>query len=227
VASWLGKVLVEIGRTATGWLRTGQTRTSRLTGEDWAVIGILALAVLVAFGGVEVAAPPASTSTAPGPVSTTTARRVLELAAHEVGTTEGPGGGTPYHRDYGIAADQPWCAVFVWDMFRETGAADLLGPKTAYTPTLADYFRERGQWSSTPTVGALVFYDWPDRLGRIQHVGIVEAVGPNSITTIEANTSSGVAGSQSNGGGVWRRTRPRNHSIVGYGLPAYALTATP
>jgi hypothetical protein len=218
---WLGSALA-------GLLRSGQVRASRLTPEDWWVIGILAVALIVAFGGqVNLGAlDPAQTPIAAPAGATTTARQVLDLAEAQVGTVESRGGGTPYHRDYGIAPDQPWCAVFLWDMFREAGAADLIGPKTAYTPTLANYFREHGQWSSTPTVGALVFYDWPsDGRNRIQHVGIVEAIGPNTIQTIEANTSSGVAGSQANGGGVWRRTRPRNGSIVGYGLPSYALAA--
>jgi hypothetical protein len=223
----LGSLLAGWGSALAGLLRSGHARASRFTLETWRVIAILLVGAIVALGGhVDLGAPDLAEAPAAAPAgATTTARRVLDLAESQVGTTEGPGGGTPYHRDYGIAADQPWCAVFVWDMFREAGAADLIGPKTAYTPTLADYFREHGQWSSTPTVGALVFYDWPDRLGRIQHVGIVEAVGPNSITTIEANTSSGVAGSQDNGGGVWRRTRSRNASIVGYGLPSYGLAS--
>lgn len=223
----LGSVLAGWGSALAGLLRSGQGRASRLTPETWRVIAILAFGAIVALGGqVDLAAPdPAQTPPAAAPAgAATTAQRVLDLADSQVGTVEGRGGGTPYHRNYGIAADQPWCAVFVWDMFREAGAATLIGPKTAYTPTLANWFRQRGQWSDTPTVGALVFYDWPsDSRNRIQHVGIVESIGPNTIQTIEANTSSGVAGSQDNGGGVWRRTRPRNGSIVGYGLPAYSL----
>ena len=69
----------------------------------------------------------------------------------------------------------------------------------------------------------MVFFDWPgDGIDRIQHVGLVESVTATSITTIEGNTSGSDVGSQDNGDGVWRRTRPRNRSIVGYGLPAYS-----
>ena len=220
-----GSLLTGRGSALTGLLRSGRTSASRLTPETWRVIVILLVGAIFTLGGhIDLAAPaPAQTPAAAAPAgTTTTAQRVLDLAESQVGTVEGRGGGTPYHQAYGIAANQPWCAVFVWDTFRQSGASNLIGPKSAYTPTMANWFRQRGQWSGTPTVGALVFYDWPsDGKHRIQHVGIVKAIGPNTITTLEGNTSSGDGGSQDNGGGVWERTRPRNRSIVGYGLPAY------
>ena len=41
------------------------------------------------------------------------------------------------------------------------------------------------------------------------HTGIVESVAAGTITAIEGNTSAGESGSQSNGGGVFRRTRKK------------------
>ena len=152
----------------------------------------------------------------------TTAQRVLDLARAELGTVEAGDGSTRYHRAYGLPFSQPWCAVFTWWLFQQAKAPQLTHPKTAYTPTLADWYRARGAFSANPMVGDLVFYDWPDSIRRIQHVGIVEAVEPGAIVAIEGNTSRGTAGSQSNGGGVWRRRRARNSSIVGYGHPAYS-----
>ena len=220
-------------------------RTSQLTAEDWRVLGILLAALLIAAAGPVALRPSTPTST---PTSTTasaesaesagsagstgstgsggetTAGRVIDLARAEIGTVEGRDGGTRYHRDYGLAANQPWCAAFVWDMFREAGGAASIGPKTAYTPTMADWFRSHGQWSATPTVGDLVFYNWPgDGIDRIQHIGIVESYNDSTITTIEANTSGTAAGSQDRGDGVYRRTRPRDSSVVGYGIPTYGL----
>lgn len=209
-------------------LRQGRTRASGLTAQDKRILAYLAVALIIATGGQVDPTPtpveaPAALSAGAHVAATT---QVLDLARAQIGTVEAPDGSTPYHRDYGLPADQPWCAVFLWDVFQDAGSADSIHPKTAFTPTLASWFRDRGQWSATPTVGALVFYDWPgDSLDRIQHVGIVESVTPTTITTIEGNTSNSDAGSQDDGDGVWRRTRPRDASIVGYSLPTYGLAA--
>ena len=75
----------------------------------------------------------------------------------------------------------------------------------------------------SPRRGAIAFFDFPDRVDRIQHVGLVEAVLPGGrIQTIEGNTSSGVVGSQSDGGGVYRRIRPVTHVAL-YGYPDYTV----
>lgn len=203
----------------------GRIRAGQLTAQDWRVIlgPVIALVVAIAtYGPQDVTEPP---SLLPLGAQITTADRVLDVARTEIGTTEGRGGGTPYHDAYGIADREPWCAVFIWTMFYRVGSADSIGPKTAYTPTMAAWFRARHQWSQTPTVGALVFYDWPDSKHRIQHVEIVESVAANTITTIGGNTGPGGRGSQDDGDGVYRRTRPRDNTIVGYGLPIYGLPA--
>ena len=56
--------------------------------------------------------------------------------------------------------------------------------------------------------GDLVLFDWGGD-GLADHIGIVEENHPDEgyMTTIEGNTSSGSAGSQSNGGVVARRQR--------------------
>jgi hypothetical protein len=159
------------------------------------------------------------------------AERVLQIARGELGTTENPPGSN--RQKYGAAYGMngvAWCAEFVWWAFTQAGDSGLI-PKTAYTPTFADWFRGRRQWGTAPRVGAVVFYDFPgDGVNRISHTGIVEAVnGDGSIVAIEGNTSSGTGGSQTNGGIVARRTR--RTGIVGYGYPAYsgapATTAPP
>lgn len=71
-----------------------------------------------------------------------------------------------------------------------------------------------------------MLFDWPgDGVDRISHVGLVEAVNPDgTLTTIEGNTTSGTAGDQRMGGGVWRRRRATS-AVVIYGHPAYAGAA--
>lgn len=141
----------------------------------------------------------------------------LDIARGQLGTAEAGNGSTLYGRAYGMDR-VAWCMQFVWWCFREAGQSELIHPKTAYTPTAADWHRQRGEWSTNPRVGSLVFYDWPDSVRRIQHVGLVEVVEPGAIVAIEGNTSTA---NQSDGGRVMRRRRARNGSIVGYGHPAY------
>lgn len=158
----------------------------------------------------------------------TASERVLDVARGQIGAGETPPGsnrtkfGRAYNSD-GVA----WCAIFLWWVFREAGAPQLIHPRTAYTPTLYDWYRTQGRASSSPRVGSLVFYNWRDKVDRIQHVGIVEAVEPDAIVTIEGNTQSGAAGNQSDGDGVWRRRRARTSDIVGYGHPAYSAATAP
>jgi surface antigen len=152
----------------------------------------------------------------------TTAGQVLDVARSQIGTVEDSAGRTKYAAAYDPALNgQAWCAMFTWWVFREAGGVDLI-PKAAYTPAYLSAFQSRGQSDRTPRPGSLVFYNWPDAVNRVQHVGIVEAVNADgSIVTIEGNTTSGVAGDQSHGGGVWRRRRSTS-AVVGYGHPAYA-----
>jgi CHAP domain len=205
----------------------GRARAHSLTAKDKRILAYLVAALVVAMGGQVQAAAPAEAAAAPtkvpAVVATASVTHVLDLARADIGTVEARNGGTPYHRSYGLPAREPWCAMFVWDVFRRAGGTDSVAPKTAYTPTLANWFRSQGRWTETPAVGAIVFYDWPDNVRRIQHVGIVESFTASTITTIEGNTSPGAAGSQDNGDGVWRRTRERDRYVVGYGLPTYSL----
>jgi hypothetical protein len=56
--------------------------------------------------------------------------------------------------------------------------------------------------------------------GTSTHVGLIEKRVPSGYQTIEGNTSPGNAGSQSNGGGCFRRVRPYS-SVVACCRPRY------
>lgn len=76
---------------------------------------------------------------------TATAADVLSTARSQPGTVERPPGSN--HMRYGAAYGgdgQAWCAKFVWWVFRESDASGLT-PKAAYTPTFAQWFRDRGR----------------------------------------------------------------------------------
>ena len=144
---------------------------------------------------------------------------VLEIAQGEIGTCEAPPGSNRIAYTHWYPMDgSPWCAMFVSWVLDKAGVA---GYKHAYTPAGAEIFRKQGRFfTSDPKPGDVVYFDFPDSLARIQHVGFVEKDGGSSITTIEGNTPSGDAGSQDNGDGVYRRTRPVSY-VVGYGRPEY------
>lgn len=153
--------------------------------------------------------------------------QILAVARGEIGTVQGAGGTNKYGRAYGVDR-VAWCAQFVWWVFRQAGAGSLIHPKTAYTPTSAQWHIGRGAYGQSPRVGALVYFQWPNGPNRISHIGIVESVERDTIVTIEGNTTPPAGtGNQRMGGGVWRRRRARNSTIRGYGYPAYSAVPAP
>lgn len=153
-----------------------------------------------------------------------TAAAVLNVARAELGVAESPSGSNKVKYNtwyYGRAVSggsYPWCAVFVSWVAAMAGAGAVI-PKHAYTPTGAAWFKGRGAWGTKPRVGAVVYYNIGG-LGRISHVGIVEAVHPDGTwTAIEGNTDA--AGGRT-GGRVMRQRRSKLGAGGGFGYPAYA-----
>lgn len=148
----------------------------------------------------------------------TTAEDVLNKARSQIGIKESPANSNrnPYGAWYGMNG-VPWCAEFVSWCFAQAGSPLNITTRFgfAYCPYGVNYFKKIGRWSSTPSVGAIVFYGSPS---ESVHTGIVESFDAHNITAIEGNTA---VGNDANGGSVMRRTRPRNNWIVGYGLPEY------
>lgn len=158
-----------------------------------------------------------------------TANQFIAKAASQIGVTEYPPNSNKvkYAEWYGMNG-QPWCDMFVSWCADQIGALDIVG-KYAYTPSHAQFFKNKGQWldrSEKPQPGDLVFFSNSE---RICHVGIVETRnGSTSITTIEGNTS---AGNNANGGAVMRRNRTygsvgSNWWIVGFGRPSWDGTTS-
>jgi len=83
----------------------------------------------------------------------------------------------------------------------------------------ADVMGRKHGRTFVPSVGDQIFYDFPvngKQLGRAHHTGIVLAViGDGRIRVVEGNTVSGDAGNQSEGQGVYVRTRATDY-VVGY-----------
>lgn len=148
-----------------------------------------------------------------------TATKVLNIARSQIGYTEGRDNDNKYGRWYGMN-HVPYCDIFVTWVGVQAGASAIIG-RGAYTPAHAEWFQAQGRWGHTPRRGALAFFDFPDSIHRIQHVGFVESIRRDGrIVTIEANTSNG-RGSQANGNGVYRRVRSTS-LVAGYGYPNYS-----
>ena len=147
----------------------------------------------------------------------TTAQQVLNYAASQIGYRETPVNDSKYGAWYGINPAQ-WCAMFVSYCFYNQGLPlPARTPKGfAYCGDGIQYFKNNRWWHSTPKVGDVVFYNWPNTDEQYDHVGIVEKVNGNgSIVAIEGNQDNQV------------KRVTRNGNIIGYGRPPYDNNSDP
>lgn len=146
----------------------------------------------------------------------TAADRVIQIAEAQVGTIEAPINRTKYGAWYGMDG-QPWCAIFLSWIFDQAGCLDAIGGKQHQVVAALDWAKRSGRVVAEPRPGDLVVF----RFRTGWHIGLVEDATPGlDLQTIEGNTSSGAAGSQRDGGGVYRRVRRRS-SAHAYIRPIY------
>ena len=150
-----------------------------------------------------------------------TDEKILEIARSQIGTKESPANSdnVKYNTAYygrEVSGKYPWCAVFVWWVFREAGAPELYygGGETAYCPTLMSFHKKQAVTDYRP--GDIVFFNFSGK-SSAGHVGICESWDGTYITTIDGNTGSA---SEDNGGAVLRRRRHKKF-IVGAYRPEY------
>lgn len=143
----------------------------------------------------------------------------LRIAASQIGVTESPAGSNrqPYSTADGRPAES-WCADFCEWVLHQVGIAIPVNT-WGNASTLV---RCWGPIQRLGQPGDLVGYHFDGEAAGIDHVGIVESIDFQraQVTSIEGNTSSDASGVQSNGGGVYRRTRPFSE-VVGFGRPPY------
>jgi len=127
-------------------------------------------------------------------------------------------------RGYVLNKSDAWCDCFVSSLFIKNNAVSLIGDVECGCPNHIQILRGHGLWLGLvrPQAGDLIFFDWQQ--GRSEwgsdHIGIVESVNGNTITTIEGNKNNSVS----------RRTIAWNDAnICGYARPKYgkAETAVP
>ena len=165
-----------------------------------------------------------------------TATQLLNVARGEIGYSRwrDPEKGTKYGRWYATFAGAyfgesgvPYCAMFVSWCLAQVGMKPP-GGYFSYVPYGINQARAAGRLVAKANAqpGDIVCFDWgPD--GVADHTGFVEANHPatGTMTCIEGNTSPDSSGSQSDGGGVWRRTRYYSQ-ICAIIRPAYSATSS-
>jgi hypothetical protein len=153
----------------------------------------------------------------PEPAKGTVGAVLIDLR-DEVGTTENPPGSnrTKYGAKYGLDG-YAWCAMFVWFILVVLNAIEHI--KSAYTPAVFEWYRGlKRTFTDLSEVepGDLIFFR---NSTRICHIGFVRFVRNGVVYTTEGNTSSGSAGSQDDGGGVFNRERT---SVSGFWIAGFA-----
>lgn len=154
---------------------------------------------------------------------------VLSTARSQLGVREDPPGSNrqPFGAWY-TSLGHPgfngvsWCAEFVSWVFAHSVGLGPIEHEWAYVPYMVTRSRQLGRFIPAAQLqpGDVIFYDWTGD-GLADHVGLVEQVlGGGRYVTLEGNTSSGDAGSQSNGDGVYRRQRGPAYVLGGW-RPAY------
>lgn len=152
---------------------------------------------------------------------------VMQTAQNQIGIAEEPVNDVIFNTDYYGAPvngdDYPWCCAFVWWVFNKSGNADAFynGGKTASCSTVYSWAQSNGYFisGSEAQYGDIVLF------GSNEHIELVVSRNDDgSYTTIGGNTSSDVAGSQSNGGCVALKTRYTSGSfpITSFIRPPYS-----
>ena len=119
------------------------------------------------------------------------------------------------------AQNQPWC-----DIFTDAGFIECFGLENAAAMTYqpigggsaacrysAQFFKDNGAWSTTPQLGAVIFFYYN---GAINHQGIVVDVNGGYVVTVEGNSSDMVAK---------RSYAIGSPQIAGYGIPNWSVVA--
>jgi hypothetical protein len=117
---------------------------------------------------------------------------------------------------------QPWCGVWAFAGLEAAGLVKKGGAFSwmAGVASIEDHARQgKPPFSGWTTDGSKAKCgDLVILFGRGVHVGTVRYTDSNYCYTWEGNTSSGAGGSQSNGGGSFKRSRSRHGETYGYAL---------
>lgn len=125
----------------------------------------------------------------------------------------------PLARGYKLKYSDEWCDGTISAAAIKAGAVDIIGTEVGCEEHVK-IFKKKGIWiengTITPKKGDIILFNWGDNTqpndGYSDHIGVVEKVSGNTITTIEGNKSRAVG----------RRTlKVGAGNIRGYARPKY------
>jgi hypothetical protein len=128
----------------------------------------------------------------------------------------------PLARGYSVQYSDAYCDTTVSAAFIKLNATEMIGGTECGVEEHVQLFKKAGIWnedgSIKPKPGYIIVFNWDDEEqpndGFADHIGVVESVSGNKITTIEGNILGGVVG---------RRTIPVGYGYIrGYAIPKYA-----
>ena len=143
-----------------------------------------------------------------------TSTNISLKASEEVGYAETGNNLTKYGKWYGLDGN-PWCAMFVSWVFHEVGLGTKVNASSKKGFASCDaglkWFAKKNKLVPVGQAqeGDIAFFQFDDD-AQPDHVGIVikNNTRLKRLVCIEGNTSSDNKGSQSNGGGVYKKKRP-------------------
>lgn len=152
---------------------------------------------------------------AAGPLAALTwARKWIGYTEDPPGSNRGDWGLTQWQQDLGSwLVGQAWCGVFVGTALIRAGVQGINYRVAAVRFIHEDASMGRNGFEKRVGVRDGRPGDAVGLFGLSTHVEIIEKRVAGGYQTIGGNTSSSDAGSQSNGGGVFRRVRPYSHVV--------------
>lgn len=128
----------------------------------------------------------------------------------------------PLAMGYAVTYSDDYCDTTISAAFIKCNAVDLIGGTQCGVERHINIFKNKGIWqedgSVKPQPGWIITYNWDDGTqpndGWADHIGIVQSVNGNIITTIEGNINGGVVGRST--------LQVANGFIRGYAIPKYA-----
>ena len=167
-----------------------------------------------------------------------TAEKVLNEARKLIGVTKYSAGHKRLIDDYNKVSPRPvgyavntsddWCDAFVTVVSDRAGATSLIGRECG-VERHKNIFKQKNIWLglAKPQAGDIIIFRWDgNRTGFAHHIGLVEKVSGNTITTIEGNTTKNGVSVVGRNTFAWNDKNIQGYARPKYGTPSSTSSST-